>query len=307
MKYAYYPGCVAEDTCKELDLTMGLIAGKLGIELIKLEEATCCGAGYVEDYNKSLSLFLNGRTLAMAEKLGVKTIITVCSICQLNLTKANHDLKTNEKKMRETNKYLSKIDMKYSGGVSVKPFLQVLKEDYGFDRLSSQIKKSLNLNVAAFYGCQQLRPPELHNFDDPEDPKTIDELTTALGGKPVEYTGKTKCCGFLLLMVEEGIPLKMSENHLSEAKSKGADCLVTPCPCCHIVLDMYQPKIDDMSGKKLSMPVLHLPQLIGLALGIDPKEMRLNKHVVDASGLVAKLGAPKPVQEAKGGEKPNVD
>jgi len=245
----------------------------------------------------------------MAEKLGVKTIITVCSICQLSLTKANHELKTNAKKMKDANKYLSKINMKYSGGVQVKPFLQVLKEDYGFDKITSQITKSLNLNVAAFYGCQQLRPPELHNFDNPDDPKTIDELTKALGGTPVDYSGKTKCCGFLLLMVKEEIPIKMSGNHLSEAKSRGADCLVTPCPCCHIVLDMYQPKIDKMAGKQLSMPVLHLPQMIGLALGIDPKEMRLDKHIVDASGLAAKLGAPKPAsppkaaQENKGGEK----
>lgn len=285
MKYSYFPGCVAEDTCKELDKSMGLITNKLGIEILKIDDATCCGAGYVQQYNRMLSLFLNGRTFALAEKMGTDTIITVCSLCQLALAKDNSELKNNTESLKKTNDLLSKIDLHYSGDLEVKHFLQVMVEDYGHDRLLSKVQKPLSINIAPFYGCQLLRPPELHKFDDSENPKSLDDLIKVLGGKPVDFYGKTKCCGFHVLMVNEDITLKMCGDHLQEAKSNGADCVVTCCPCCHLVLDMYQPRMEKKFGIRLKLPVLHLPQLIGLTLGFGPKELGLNKHIVNTSSV----------------------
>lgn len=285
MKYGYFPGCVAEDTCKELDISMRLIANRLGIELVKLEDATCCGAGYIQEYNHMLGLFLNGRTFALAEKLGVDTIITICNSCQLALTKANMKLKNNAESLKKTNDLLSKIDLQYSGNIEVKHLLQVLVEDYGLDKLSDIKQVSLHLNVAPFYGCQLLRPPDIENFDNAEDPKSLEDLIRALGGKPVDYHGRIKCCGFHVLMVNEDISLRMSGDHLQEAKANGADCVVTICPLCHLVLDMYQPRMEKKLGIKLKLPVLHFTQLIGLALGFNPKELGVNKHIVKATNI----------------------
>jgi len=285
MKYGYFPGCVAEDTCKELDISMRLIANRLGIELVKLEDATCCGAGYIQEYNHMLGLFLNGRTFALAEELGVDTIITICNSCQLALTKANMELKNNAESLKKTNDLLSKIDLQYSGNIEVKHLLQILVEDYGLDKLSDIKQVSLDLNVAPFYGCQLLRPPDIENFDNAEDPRSLEDLIRALGGNPVDYHGRIKCCGFHVLMVNEDISLRMSGHLLQEAKANGADCVVTTCPLCHLVLDMYQPRIEKKLYIKLKLPIMHLPQLVGLALGFSPKELALNKHIVNATNI----------------------
>lgn len=285
MRYALYLGCVAEDSCKELGMSMDLIAKKLGMNFVEIKDATCCGAGYLHAYNEQLSLFLNGRSLAMAEKAGAETIITVCSLCLLALEKVNKELSSNPEALKATNELLKKVGLHYSGKMKIKHMLQVLLEDYGLEKIAKMVERPLNLNVAPFYSCQLLRPPDMHKFDDSYEPKSLDNLIKALGGRPVSFPGKTKCCGFHILMVNEDIALKMSGAHLKDAKDRGADCMVTPCPCCHLVFDMYQPRIESKLDMKLKLPILHLPQLIGLALGFTPKQLGLNRHIVDASKM----------------------
>ncbi len=288
MKYAYFPGCVAEDSCKELDNSTRLVADKLGMELVKIEDATCCGAGYMQEYSGEMSLFLNARTFALADKTGAETVMTICSSCQLHLSEANNALKDDEKLLKRMNDRLDKIGLHYSGNLKVKHLLQILIEDYGMDNLSAKKVSSLGMKVAPFYGCHLLRPPEAHKFDDAENPKSLDTVITALGAEPVDYNGKTKCCGFHLLMVKEDIPLKMSGKHLSEAKAKGADCVVTPCPLCHLVLDAYQPSIEKKTGKKLGVPILHLSQMVGLSLGIEPSKLGFNRHIASMKNVSRK-------------------
>jgi succinate dehydrogenase / fumarate reductase cytochrome b subunit len=289
MKYALFLGCVAEDSCKELGSSMSMVAKKLGMNFVDIEDATCCGAGYLHAYNKQLSLLLNGRSLAMAEKAGVDTIITVCSLCLLALEKVNKELSSDPDALKKTNELLGKVGLHYSGKIKVKHFLQVLLEDYGIEKLSKMVVSPLNLKVAPFYSCQLIRPPDMHEFDNFYEPKSLDELIKALGGTPVNFPGKTKCCGFHILMVNEEVAMKMGGTHLKDAKDRGADCMVVPCPCCHLVFDMYQPRIESKLDMKIKLPILHLPQMIGLALGFTSKELGLNRHIVDASKLGAKM------------------
>lgn len=285
MRFAYFPGCVAEDSCKELDTSTIAVAKELGIDLVKLGDATCCGAGYVQEADHDLSLALNARTFAMAEKLGLD-IMTVCGTCQLYLGKANKELKEEPNSLEKTNKALSKIGMNYQGKVKIRHFLQVLTEDYGLDKLKGKVRRRLeDLSIAPFYGCHILRPPEIHNFDDAERPKSFERLIEALGGKAVDYEGRTRCCGFHVLMVEENLSLKMAGAYLLEAKEKGAKVMATPCPLCHLVLDAYQRRAGKLLGRRIDLPILHLPQLVGLALGLDGKKLKLSKHMVSAKNI----------------------
>jgi succinate dehydrogenase / fumarate reductase cytochrome b subunit len=285
MKLAYFPGCVTEDSCKELDHSTIKVARALGIDLVKLEDATCCGASYLQQSDMDLSLALNGRTLSMAEKMGAN-MMTVCATCQLYLSKAKRELDSPEKR-EKANKALAKVGAKYNGNVDIKHFLQILYENPQL--LKSKVKKKLNLKVAPFYGCHTLRPQEFNSYDDDEDPKSLETIIGMLGGQPVNYEGKTKCCGFHLLTIKEDITLKMLGTHLLEAKKNGADVVVTPCPLCHLILDAYQKKAEKLLNQKIQLPILHLSQLVGLSLGLSQKDLELKRHMVSVTGVINKL------------------
>ncbi len=180
MKYAYFPGCVGQDSCSELDVSTKLIAEELGLELVELTDATCSGAGFLQDVDYDLSLVLNARTFAMAEKLGLD-ILTVCSTCQFNLDRANQELKESPEKLAEVNGMLAEIGMKYNGTVAVKHILWVLVDEVGLGNLRGRVKADLSdLNVASFYGCQLIRPGDLRAMAAPIDFLGINYYTRAI-------------------------------------------------------------------------------------------------------------------------------
>lgn len=290
MNYAYFPGCVALDSCRELDAATRALASGLGIELVDLSEAACCGAGYVQEHNHDAALALNARTFAMAEALGLD-ILTICGTCQLYLSRANEELKDPETRER-INKLLERIGKRYDGGVRVKHLLQVLLQDIGPRKLAAHVRRPLHpISVGAYYGCHLLRAPGTEVFEDPEDPGTIEKLVEILGAKPIRYEGRTQCCGFHALTVRPDLAVRMSGAELRDAKQSGAACLATPCPLCHIVLDTYQRRSENEVGEKFGLPILHLSQLVGLALGIDPRTLGLNRHMVSTASLMDMLEA----------------
>ena len=292
MKYAYFPGCVGQDSCSELDVSTKLIAKELGIDIVELEDATCCGAGFVQDVDYDLATVLNARTFAMAEKLGLD-ILTVCSTCQFNLDRTNKELKEDPAKLAEVNKMLAEIGLRYGGKVEIKHILWVLVNEVGLANLQRRVKVDLSdLNIASFYGCQLIRPGYLHGYDDPDRPDYFERLIAALGGKPVDYEGRKKCCGFPITFVNEDASMRMNAANMLEAKAHGADLMATSCPLCHINLDMYQSRAEKVSGTRIELPVLHLPQLVGLAIGIAPERLRLKRHLVSPKRVLERT-APK--------------
>lgn len=295
MRYAYFPGCVGQDSCKELDVSTKLISDVLGIELVELEDATCCGAGFVQDVNYDLSLALNARTLALAERQHLD-LLTVCSTCQFNLDRANRELKEDPKKLAEVNEMLAEIGLRYNGTVEIKHLLWVLVDEVGLAELQRRVSVDLSeLNVASFYGCQLIRPATLHTHDDPDRPQYFERLIEALGGKPVDYEERKKCCGFPITFVNENASMTMNANNMLAAKRKGADVMATSCPLCHINLDMYQGKSEKVAAERIELPILHLPQLVGLALGISPERLLMKRHIVSTKAVV---GAAKPREVA---------
>jgi succinate dehydrogenase / fumarate reductase cytochrome b subunit len=143
------------------------------------------------------------------------------------------------------------------------------------------------LKVASYYGCQLLRPVEDTGYDDPDNPTSFDRLVEALGATPVDYAGKTRCCGFHILTVNEDTSTKMAVKRLEEAADAEADIMVTPCPLCHTSLDAYQPRATRMQGSSVRMPVVHLSQLVGLAVGLDSGDLQLNKLMVSPQAALS--------------------
>ena len=287
MKYAYFTGCVAKGTCPELHHSTVELAKVLGIDLWEMTDATCCGAGVIRDENPELQIALNARTFAMAEGAGMD-IVNICSTCQQNLGQDNRAMREDPALLARTNNVLAESGLHYSGKTQVKNLLWVLVGDYGLDRLKEKVVRPLTgLKVASYYGCQLLRPVEDTGYDDPDNPTSFDRLVEALGATPVDYAGKTRCCGFHILTVNEDTSTKMAVKRLEEAADADADIMVTPCPLCHTSLDAYQPRATRMQGSSVRMPVVHLSQLVGLAVGLDSGDLQLNKLMVSPQAALS--------------------
>jgi succinate dehydrogenase / fumarate reductase cytochrome b subunit len=290
MKVAFYPGCVSKGACPELYTSATMIAQPLGLELDELTEAPCTGAGVLSEQNPALADALNGLTLAMAERKGAD-VMTICSTCQGVLSQHNYALQHDEDRRERANETLGEQGYRYDGTAKVKHLLWMLFEDIGIERVRAAIKRKLTgLKIAPFYGCYILRPVEALGLRERPERKTyLQQLIALLGAEPVEYLGATKCCGFPMLTFNREKALAMGGNHIVEAKDKGADLLVTPCPLCHLNLDAQQPDASRVLHKTIDVPIFHLPQLLGLAFGYEPEQLRLNRHVVSTKGALEKI------------------
>lgn len=281
MKYYYFPGCSAKGVAKELDASFRHVAKELDIELYESPAWSCCGAGAIEDQDMITSHGINARNLSLAEEQGLD-VATICSTCQVVLKRASLELR-NRDTAAEVMDLLPK-DVKFENKALVKHFIEILHLDYGLGRLRKKAKKPLGINVAPFYGCHILRPRYVLEFDDPENPSSMEKIIRSLGGEAVDYEGRLGCCGFHILMSNEKAALRMMGAYIGNALKASADCMVTPCPLCHMALDIYQRR-----ALREALPVLHLPQLIGLALGMEPRKLGLLNHVTSTKTLLTKL------------------
>ena len=289
MKYAFYPGCVSKGGCPELFPSSVKVADKLNIEIEEMKDVACTGAGVLPQY---LSDPINARTLAKAEKLGLP-MMTICSTCQGVLAQANYRLTSDPEYRAKINKeYLAEEGLEYKGTTDVKHFLWVLFEDYGIDRLKSLIRRPLTgLKVSPFYGCFLRRPPEAITPTKESNARKsyLDQIIGIVGAELADISGKGKCCGFPILSANEENSLAMVAKHTGESKEKGADFMVTPCPLCHLNLDGNQSRAEAQTGQEINLPILHLPQFVGLALGFDPEEMNLKRHIVSTKPVETKV------------------
>jgi len=289
MNVAYFAGCSPQSTTKELDASTRRTAQALGFQLKDLREATCCGSVELKLNNADLFHTLNARTLAMAERES-EVLMTVCNTCQLMLSQANKRLKEDGEVREKANRILAGMGLKYEGRVEVKHYLWLLLSDLGLERLAERISKTASgLKVAPFYGCHLLRPKEALGFEDPDEPHSLEDVIGILEAMPVNYPGKTKCCGFHNLPYDKELAIALTGRYLLEAKKAGAECMVTPCPLCFTMLDGYQPEAEKRLKTSINLPVFHLPQLIGLALGLDPEALMFGRHIVPVGGLLGRF------------------
>ena len=289
-KLAYYKGCLASLSAKELDISTRALAPKVGYELIELESVTCCGAGDIHEAEPDYYLHLNARILSYAEATGCDTLMTVCNVCTLNLRQANHQLQIDEDLRKRVNDNLEQVGVpRYRGTVEVKHFLWLIAGE-SFGTLQTVAHKGLKgLKIAPFYGCQILRPSKLMGFEDPDKPSSLERIIEACGGEAVDYPAKIKCCGFPIIQAREDTALAELIQPIEQAMEAGADAMVTPCPLCHLSLDAWQSKLKKQTGKDFAMPILHLSQLVGVAAGLTDSELKFKRHVVSVDPVIEKL------------------
>jgi succinate dehydrogenase / fumarate reductase cytochrome b subunit len=290
MKVAYWPGCVSRGFTPELHGSMAKVAPLLDIELVELDRASCCGAGVIAEHNQELADSLNARTFALAQRVeDASLMMNICSTCQGAQTECQERLDASAEYRAHINENLADEGLAYEKGLTNKNFLWLLVEELGLDELRSRVQRPLtDLRVGPFYGCYIVRPIERLGIDTQERPRDryLSMVIEALGGTVIEYAGTHKCCGFPIITMNKEASLKQAGRHLGDAVDADADCLVTPCPLCHLNLDLQQPLAERVVGRTLNMPVLHLPQLVGLALGLEPKDLGMARHVVKPATVI---------------------
>lgn len=283
MRYAFFPGCTLESAAEELMISTKKVAAALGIELIELDGWTCCGASHIQDVNDLLATSINARNISLAEDLKVDKLLTVCNTCTLMLRTAKLKMDKNEKMRNEVNEGLGRAGLEYKGTVEVTHLLWALIEDYGLENLRKMVRRPLTgLKVANFYGCHILMPPNVMGFENHMNPQSMEMVAEVLGAESVDFDQRLACCGFHAVFPAEKEVMDLTGKNCLSPKNSGADCIVTPCPLCQMQLDAYQPDAQKGFKEDITMPILHLPQLIGLALGFSPEELAIQRHVVDA-------------------------
>jgi succinate dehydrogenase cytochrome b subunit len=296
VKLAYWPGCVSRGFTPELHGSMAMVAERLGIELVTLDRANCCGAGVIAEHNQELADTLNARTFALAQQTGLG-MMNICSTCQGAQSECQQRLDADSAYRAHINEVLADEGLEYvkgdadGDGWTNKNFLWVLNEDYGLDQLRSKVVRPLaGLRVGPFYGCYVIRPRHRLGYDEhPDRDLYLERLIDALGAEVVDYPGARKCCGFPVITMNRETSLRQAGSHVGDALDAGADCLVTPCPLCHLNLDMQQPEAAKITGRELGLAILHLPQLVGLALGFSPDELGMGKHIADTEWVGERL------------------
>jgi len=288
MKYALFLGCTLAKT-RHYEMAVSKVAERLGIELVYLDDFACCGYP-VKSIDFLSATCLAARNLSVAAAAGLD-IVTLCSACTATLTECAKELEHDHALKEQVDEKLAEIGVEYKGGVTVKHFARLLYEDVGLDRLKGEVKRDLSdFKVACHYGCHYLKPSEIYEgFDNHEFPTTLDELVDAIGARSVDYQNKMRCCGGSVLAVDEELCLSVAHGKLDDIKNAGANCITLVCPFCSIMYDDSQRKIESMFDDSYSLPVLFYPQLLGLAMGFDPREIGLNMNRVKPAELIAQI------------------
>ena len=287
LRYAFFPGCTLESAAGELKVSTEKTCKALGIELAEVPGWTCCGAAQIQDIDYFLGVAINARNIALAEKAGFDKMLTVCNTCTLMLRTAKRRLDEDEKLRAKVNEALVPMGLRYEGTCEITHYLWALVQDYGLGNLKKRVKRPLSsLSVANFYGCHILMPPDVMGFENPRNPRSMEMLAEALGARNVDFEQRLACCGFHAIYPAECEALASNGVSCLTARAAGADCLVTPCPLCHMAIDMWQADSQKRFDADITMPVLHLPQLVGLSLGFTPKEMAIDRHVVKAAPML---------------------
>ena len=288
MKYAIFLGCTLA-RARHYEMAVSKVAERLGIELVYLDDFACCGYP-IKSIDFLSATCLTARNLSVAEAAGLD-IVTLCSACTATLTECVKELEHDHALKEQVNEKLAEVGVEYKEGVTVKHFARTLYEDVGLDRLKSEVKRDLSdFKVACHYGCHYLKPSEIYEgFDNHEFPITLDELVEAAGARSVQYQNKMRCCGGSVLAVDEELCLSITQGKLDDIKNAGANCITLVCPFCSIMYDDSQRKIESTFDASYNLPVLFYPQLLGLAMGFDPREIGLNMNRVKPTELIAQV------------------
>lgn len=280
--YPYYPGCTLKTSAREYDISARLVCAEMGIKLEELEDWGCCGAASAHSLNHQSGIALPAHELITAQKFKAP-LVTACALCFSRLKFAVHELKN------ESTRNLIKniIGQEIQSNYEVIHLIQLIDRHKDNIRVTKPLR---SLKVACYYGCLLVRPKEVTNFDDVENPQLMDKVIRVLEAEGVNWRFKTECCGGSHMLTRPDIVVKLSHRLLYQAKQAGADCLAVACPVCHLNLDSNRKTIEAKYKDDVGLPVFYFTQLIGLAMGLSPKQLLLNKHYVNPIPLLQSKG-----------------
>jgi len=295
MDYGYYPGCSLHGTAKEFALSIEECCQGMGIRLKEVPDWNCCGATAGHETSEELDLALSLRILGLAERNRLNPLLVPCASCYSRLKLANIRVTKDRELLRRINELAGQ---NYEGRISVKHLTEALIDNK--EPLKSSVVRPLTgIKIACYYGCLLARPPEVADFDDAENPVTMDQIVTVLGAEPLDWSHKTECCGASFTFSKTDITLRLVGNILEAAKLAGADAIAVACPLCHANLDMRQTMAEQRNKREYGIPIIYISQLVGLAQGKDYQSLGLDKHMVSTERLVERISSQISVAETE--------
>ena len=285
MRIAYYPGCSLHSTGIEYDLSTKKVCECLGIELVEVKDWVCCGASPAHQSNEMMALALPAKTLAQTAKTdGLKQVCVPCASCYSRLKVTQHELADRPDLRKDVEKI---IGTEYPDDIEVLHMLDMITRTVGADGIAGKVVKNFNgIKVACYYGCLMTRPPKITGKKQFENPMEMESVLTAIGAETLDWNMKTFCCGAAFVLTNTDVALELIEKILADAKSVGAEMIAVGCPLCHGNLDTRQKQINKKFKTDYNIPIFYFTELLGLAMGIDAKELGINKHITDAENFL---------------------
>jgi len=285
-EYAYYPGCSLESLGKNYNLSALAVSDELGVEMKELEDWNCCGATAYFPVDELLAYTLVSRNLAIAEKTGLQDFVAPCSACYKNAYTTNKYLKNDPDLAEHINYALEEDHLHVEGKMKVRHLIEVFIEDVGLEEIEKKVAHPLKgLRVAPYYGCQIVRPRK--DKEDVENPQFFEKLLAAIGAQPIDYASKTRCCGGSLIITNRKAALDMVHKLLQDAVNSNANVIATTCPMCNVNVEVYQSQVNREFGTNFSIPVMYFTQLMGMALGIEPKRIGVGASMLSLAQSTA--------------------
>jgi heterodisulfide reductase subunit B len=288
MEIAYYPGCSLHASSQLYDIQCKLVFRNLGMELKEIEDWNCCGATAASKTDEFLAIALPARNLGIAAATGLPEIIIPCSSCYSRTLISQKTLAADPALKEAIN---AELGHKIEGSIKVSSILEALVSKVKSGEIAkTATKKLVGLRPACYYGCLLTRfPIDVAVPDDVENPQGMETVCKALGAEPLDWSYKTDCCGASASISDAEQSLLLMSRILKDAVGRGANCIVATCPLCQFNVDAYQDQVAKKYGIEKRLPVYFITELIGLSMGIDPLEMQVDRHIVDAMGLLKEL------------------
>jgi len=281
-KYAYYPGCSLHSTGSEYDISFRAVCDKIGLEIEEIKGWICCGTSPAHSSSKLLSLALPFENLCLANEMGMTEVVAPCASCFARLRTAAFEAREDPELAGQISEALNK---QLPENMNILSPLEIF---HGKEDLGATVTKDLSgLKVACYYGCLLTRPSKIMQFDECEYPMAMDELLGSMGITTLDWSYKTECCGGALAMTRTDVVLKLTHDILEEAQAVGANAIAVACPLCHVNLDTRQEEVEQEYGVKYGLPIFYFTQLMGLAMGIPPDKLGLQKHFVGTDELLS--------------------
>ena len=281
MKFSYYPGCTLKGSAQELDESFRSVCEKIGVSLSEIPDWTCCGASSAHMVDAFLEAALPARDLMTAERIG-NDVVAPCAGCHVRMKAASKRI-MEEKELRDR--------FPFKGQIKIMSGMDMLHLTELRSRIKDRMVKPLEgLRVVPYYGCLAVRPVEVVEPEDPENPVQMDHLLEAIGAEVLSWPYKTDCCGGSLALTRTDLVLKLSRKILDMALLVKADAIVTLCPMCQANLDTRQADISRETGKVYQVPILYLTELMGLAFNDSRASQWFDKHMVSPESVLAGKG-----------------